>query len=151
MSHLIDLVSVEGGTLKINRFFLQLHNTFFHSLLLEHQHEDLVIIFSDTEISELKALKKSVLEKHILCASFDLSFFKKEVSSSKEVNVDNGEDKIDIFLKPNNVIKATVSAKAETPTDKPDENVSQDINLNPINAKETRQKALKFGKNCQEK
>ena len=67
MGHMIDLVSVEGGIpLKINRFILQLHNTFFHSLLLEHQHQDLVIIFSDTEISELKAMKASVLEKHIL-------------------------------------------------------------------------------------
>ena len=49
------------------------------------------------------------------------------------------------------MIKATVSAKAETQTDKPDENVSQDINLNLNNEKERRPKALKFGENYHEK
>ena len=153
MGHMIDLVSVEGGIpLKINRFILQLHNTFFHSLLLEHQHQDLVIIFSDTEISELKAIKASVLEKHILCANFDLTYFKRkvatieEVTSSKKVKVDFDEDQIDIYQKPKNVIKETVSVHTDTETHhQPDKNVTL------INEKETRPKALKLGQNYQEK
>ena len=106
MGHMIDLVSVEGGIpLKINRFILQLHNTFFHSLLLEHQHQDLVIIFSDTEISELKAMKASVLEKHILCANFDLTYFKRKVATI--------EDQIDIYQKPKNVIKESLNSNGQ--------------------------------------
>ena len=126
MGFLIDLVTAEGGfKLQINRFFLQIYNSFFQNLLLQHQHEDLTIIFADTEIYELETLKKSVLDKFILCVNFDLLQFKNRVVSAEEtINATKLELKTD-------TVKLDKSNKYE----------SQEMSVNSVNETEARPKA----------
>ena len=127
MGFLIDLVTAEGGfKLQINRFFLQIYNSFFQNLLLEHQHEDLAIIFADTEIYELETLKKSVLDKFILCVNFDLPEFKNRDSSAEEM-----------------INETKLKLKTDTAKlDKSNKYDSQEMSVNSVNDTEARPKSV---------
>ena len=65
----IVIRSEDGGTLYLNRYFLQLYNKLYFNLLSDHETEDISITFTATALSDLINFKEVVEKQHLNCDS----------------------------------------------------------------------------------
>ena len=64
---LIQIVSEEGDCFNVNKYFLQLYNTFFYNLIEDHINDDINIIFTKESNAFIELLVNNVINKHINC------------------------------------------------------------------------------------
>ena len=65
----ISLVSSEGKSVNVNKYFLFIYNEFYKNLLTELKSNDVTIIFDDWSFNDLLMFQRVVTEKHFKCIS----------------------------------------------------------------------------------
>merc|ERR1712243_349171 len=78
----IKLVSKEGLPFLINKYFLQLYDEFYHSLIVDHLNDDITIIFTRETKASIEVLVNNVNNKHLNCENS----FKKECTNLDKTN-----------------------------------------------------------------
>ena len=64
---IVSLLSSDGKLVKVNKYFLFLHNDFYKNLLVDLNSDDVTIVFDDVSFCDLLVFQKSVHEKHFKC------------------------------------------------------------------------------------
>ena len=109
----IQLVSEEGISFNVNKYFLQLYDEFFYNLVEDHLNNDIVIHFQDETNVGIEKLVNSVNWKHLSCDEHKLDnsmrikpeeHFEPKINPISEVVFDNNNQTNEISegdLKPN--------------------------------------------------
>ena len=63
----ISLVSSEGKSVNVNKYFLFIYNDFYRSLFTELKFDDVTIIFDNWSFNDLLSFQRMVTDKHFKC------------------------------------------------------------------------------------
>ena len=67
----VSLVSSDGKSLNVNKYFLLIYDDFYKSLMTEMSSYDVTIIFDDLSFHDLLVLQTNIHEKHFKCQTTD--------------------------------------------------------------------------------
>ena len=86
----VTLVSDDRQTLTVNKYFLLLYDNFFHQLITDHSNDEIQIVFTQMNFSEMKIFAEDVETKHFTCSIDKES---KKDSSSEELKIEKVKGK----------------------------------------------------------
>ena len=95
----ISLVSSEGKTVNVNKYFLMIYNEFYRSLLTELQSDDVTIVYDDFSFADLLSFQKLVNEKYFKCTTTvedpkEQKPYKAEIETKKDTSDSKEEENI---------------------------------------------------------
>ena len=87
----IQIVSKDCDKFLVNRYFLQIYDDMFFNLMIDHQNDDITLIFTEESKTSVEAFLKNVNSKHMNCSNL------KYKSDEKSLLLSNKQSKSKII------------------------------------------------------